>query len=109
MVKETLGDDWLHARLVRFGASTLVNDVLMQIAKTVETIRARLFLATVKTNRRPYFWLHPLRFLYASFLPLASQLRKQLCFAVPIKTLIASCSSRQHHLRRPVALNSSMA
>jgi deoxyribose-phosphate aldolase len=36
MVKETLGDDWLTPDLFRFGASTLVNDVLMQIAKTVE-------------------------------------------------------------------------
>jgi deoxyribose-phosphate aldolase len=36
MVKETLGDDWLTADLFRFGASTLVNDVLMQIAKTVD-------------------------------------------------------------------------
>jgi deoxyribose-phosphate aldolase len=36
MVKETLGDDWLTPNLFRFGASTLVNDVLMQIVKTVE-------------------------------------------------------------------------
>ena len=36
MVKETLGDDWLTPDLFRFGASTLVNDVLMQIVKTVE-------------------------------------------------------------------------
>jgi deoxyribose-phosphate aldolase len=36
MVKETLGDDWLTPELFRFGASTLVNDVLMQIAKQVE-------------------------------------------------------------------------
>src|ERR1700739_2318852 len=36
MVKETLGDDWLTPALFRFGASTLVNDVLMQIAKTVD-------------------------------------------------------------------------
>ncbi|HTR43104.1 MAG TPA: deoxyribose-phosphate aldolase [Pseudomonadales bacterium] len=36
MVKETLGDDWLTPELFRFGASTLVNDVLMQIAKTVD-------------------------------------------------------------------------
>jgi deoxyribose-phosphate aldolase len=36
MLKETLGDDWLTPELFRFGASTLVNDVLMQIAKTVE-------------------------------------------------------------------------
>jgi deoxyribose-phosphate aldolase len=36
MVKETLGDDWLTPDLFRFGASTLVNDLLMQIVKTVE-------------------------------------------------------------------------
>ncbi len=36
MVKETLGDDWLTPEMFRFGASTLVNDVLMQIAKTVD-------------------------------------------------------------------------
>ena len=36
MLKETLGDDWLTPALFRFGASTLLNDVLMQIAKTVE-------------------------------------------------------------------------
>lgn len=36
MVKETLGDDWLTPDLFRFGASTLVNDVLMQIARTVD-------------------------------------------------------------------------
>jgi deoxyribose-phosphate aldolase len=36
MVKETLGDDWLTPDLFRFGASTLVNDVLMQIAKLAE-------------------------------------------------------------------------
>ena len=36
MVKETLGDDWLTPDLFRFGASTLVNDVLMQIARQVE-------------------------------------------------------------------------
>ena len=36
MVKETLGDDWLTNELFRFGASTLVNDVLMQIAKAVD-------------------------------------------------------------------------
>ncbi|MBL0928029.1 MAG: deoxyribose-phosphate aldolase [Phycisphaerales bacterium] len=33
MVKETLGDDWLHPDLFRFGASTLTNDILMQIAR----------------------------------------------------------------------------
>lgn len=36
MLKETLGDDWLTPELFRFGASTLLNDVLMQITKTVE-------------------------------------------------------------------------
>ena len=36
MVKETLGDDWLTPELFRFGASTLVNDVLMQIVKLAE-------------------------------------------------------------------------
>jgi deoxyribose-phosphate aldolase len=36
MVKETLGDDWLTPDLFRFGASTLVNDVLMQIAKQAD-------------------------------------------------------------------------
>ncbi|HTB85725.1 MAG TPA: hypothetical protein VK742_18915, partial [Candidatus Sulfotelmatobacter sp.] len=36
MVKETLGDDWLTPDLFRFGASTLVNDLVMQIAKTTD-------------------------------------------------------------------------
>ena len=36
MVKETLGDDWLNPDMFRFGASTLVNDVLMQIVKSVD-------------------------------------------------------------------------
>ena len=36
MVKETLGDDWLTPTLFRFGASTLVNDVLLQIAKLAD-------------------------------------------------------------------------
>jgi deoxyribose-phosphate aldolase len=36
MVKETLGDDWLTPGRFRFGASTLVNDVLMQIARQVD-------------------------------------------------------------------------
>ena len=36
MVKETLGDDWLIPDLFRFGASTLLTDVLMQIVKTVD-------------------------------------------------------------------------
>ena len=36
MLKETLGDAWLTPELFRFGASTLLNDVLMQIAKTVD-------------------------------------------------------------------------
>jgi deoxyribose-phosphate aldolase len=33
LVKETLGDAWLDADLFRFGASTLLNDVLMQLEK----------------------------------------------------------------------------
>ncbi len=33
MLAETLGDDWLTPDLFRIGASTLANDVLMQIAK----------------------------------------------------------------------------
>lgn len=33
LVKETLGDDWLTPDLFRFGASTLLNDVLMQLEK----------------------------------------------------------------------------
>jgi deoxyribose-phosphate aldolase len=33
MLAETLGDDWMTPELFRFGASTLANDVLMQIAK----------------------------------------------------------------------------
>ncbi len=36
MVKETLGDDWLTPEFFRFGASTLVNDVLMQIVKLAD-------------------------------------------------------------------------
>lgn len=33
MVKETLGNDWLNNEWFRFGASSLANDVLMQILK----------------------------------------------------------------------------
>lgn len=33
MVKETLGDDWLTNEWFRFGASSLANDVLMQLMK----------------------------------------------------------------------------
>jgi len=33
MVRETLGEDWLLPDLFRFGASSLANDVLMQIVK----------------------------------------------------------------------------
>ncbi len=35
MVKETLGPDWLNPRLFRFGASSLANDLLMQIVKQI--------------------------------------------------------------------------
>jgi len=33
VVKETLGDAWLDPNLFRFGASALLNDVLMQLEK----------------------------------------------------------------------------
>lgn len=33
MLKETLGDDWMNKNLFRFGASSLANDVLMQLEK----------------------------------------------------------------------------
>ena len=33
MVKEVLGDKWLNNKWFRFGASSLANDVLMQIIK----------------------------------------------------------------------------
>lgn len=33
MVKETLGNDWLNNEYFRFGASSLANDVLMQVVK----------------------------------------------------------------------------
>jgi deoxyribose-phosphate aldolase len=36
MVKETLGDAWLDNHWFRFGASSLANDVLMQIAKETQ-------------------------------------------------------------------------
>ena len=36
MLSETLGDDWLTPDLFRFGASTLANDVVMQIAKLTD-------------------------------------------------------------------------
>jgi deoxyribose-phosphate aldolase len=36
MVNETLGADWLTPDLFRFGASTLANDVLMQIARLAD-------------------------------------------------------------------------
>ena len=36
MMNETLGDDWLTPDLFRLGASTLANDILLQIAKSVD-------------------------------------------------------------------------
>ena len=33
MLKETLGDKWMNKELSRFGASSLANDVLMQLKK----------------------------------------------------------------------------
>lgn len=35
MVKETVGDEWLSPHLFRFGASSLANDLLRQIVKTL--------------------------------------------------------------------------
>ena len=32
-VKETLGDEWLNNRRYRFGASSLLNDLLRQLEK----------------------------------------------------------------------------
>jgi deoxyribose-phosphate aldolase len=36
MVRETLGDDWLTPDLFRFGASTLLNDVVLQLARLAD-------------------------------------------------------------------------
>ncbi len=36
MVKEVLGNDWLNNKWFRFGASSLANDVLMQLVKQAE-------------------------------------------------------------------------
>jgi len=36
MLKETLGDAWLTPDLFRFGASTLLNDVLMQLVRVID-------------------------------------------------------------------------
>lgn len=36
MVKETVGDDWLTPELFRFGASSLLGDVELQIAKRID-------------------------------------------------------------------------
>ncbi|MDD2982764.1 MAG: deoxyribose-phosphate aldolase [Crocinitomicaceae bacterium] len=38
MVKETLGDEWLSNEWFRFGASSLANDVLMQLMKSKEGV-----------------------------------------------------------------------
>ncbi len=35
LVNETLGEDWLNPRLFRFGASSLVNDLLAQLVKQI--------------------------------------------------------------------------
>jgi deoxyribose-phosphate aldolase len=34
LVKETLGDDWLTPERFRIGASSVLNDLLMQYSKT---------------------------------------------------------------------------
>jgi deoxyribose-phosphate aldolase len=36
MVKETVGNDWLTSDLFRFGASSLLGDVELQLAKFVD-------------------------------------------------------------------------
>ena len=33
MLNETLGDEWMNKDLYRFGASSLANDILMQLVK----------------------------------------------------------------------------
>ena len=33
MLKETLGDEWMNKNTFRFGASSLANDILMQLEK----------------------------------------------------------------------------
>jgi deoxyribose-phosphate aldolase len=38
MVHETLGADWLHKDRFRFGASSLTNDILMQIVKQTDGV-----------------------------------------------------------------------
>jgi deoxyribose-phosphate aldolase len=38
MVNETLGDDWLTPEMFRLGASTLANDILMQVVKCVDGV-----------------------------------------------------------------------
>ncbi|GAB4134320.1 MAG: deoxyribose-phosphate aldolase [Bacteroidia bacterium] len=38
MVKETLGNDWLNNHWFRFGASSLANDILMQLAKEAKGV-----------------------------------------------------------------------
>jgi len=38
MLKETLGTSWLTPDLFRFGASSLANDILMQIAKQTQGV-----------------------------------------------------------------------
>jgi len=38
MVHETLGLDWLHKDMFRFGASSLTNDILMQIVKQMDGV-----------------------------------------------------------------------
>lgn len=40
MVKETLGEDWLTPSLFRFGASSLLNDVLIQLQKQATGVYA---------------------------------------------------------------------
>ena len=52
LVKETLGDDWLTPDRFRIGASSLLNDLLMQYAKT----QTRPLRARPRTSRRSERW-----------------------------------------------------
>ena len=49
LVKETLGDEWLTPDRLRIGASSVLNDLLMQYAKT-ETGALRAQLRTSRSE-----------------------------------------------------------
>ena len=54
MVKEVLGDNWLTNKWFRFGASSLANDLLMQILKTETGVyqSADYFLQLIKMAKK---------------------------------------------------------